>query len=379
MAWRVGACEELRSVRELNEAEWEASLGAHGFYASLPWLRVAEETADMPPFYLRSTISGGTRFATLPCYPMAAESPFPFCRVEFLATRFIESCASGEGARVAASLMPALFLGGRNPAHTRVGAAALERGAAGEREAAHDLLGGAEEAARDRALRSVGMLYVDEDDAPLRQALAERGYVSFPHHGAAVLDVPDEGFDAYVRGSGRHPLTTNMRNNVRREMKRLAAAGVRYESRELDPAAREEADRLEARLNRKYKTFDDRAVRRLREAVARQAGDHAGLEFARLEGHAVGSLLYFRRREELYVRTAGFDYEATEGLPVYFGLLFYHLIERARALGVRVIHYSVGTEEAKRRRGCRLVRQYAYVKGLAPGLHDAFAHHVAAG
>ncbi|MFT2017321.1 GNAT family N-acetyltransferase [Streptomyces sp. 796.1] len=379
MAPPIAPCEEVDHLADLDLERWDASLGAHDFYASSTWLRIAADTADLPPCYLRTAYSDDQHLATLACYPMAADSPFPFCRAEFLATRFLTSCATGSGARTAASLMPALFLGGRNPAHTRIGTGGLEPGSDAERAVLDRLLTGAERAAAARGLRSVGMLYVDEDAAPLRQALTEHGYVAFPHHEAAVLTVPAGGFDAYARGAADCPLTANMRNNVRRERKRLTAAGVRYRAGGLDPAALATADRLEGWLNRKYGTFDDAAVRRLRERIAAHAGDAAGLEFADLDGRTVGSLLYFRHRDELYVRTVGFDYAATDGLPVYFGLLFYHLIERAARCGVRTVHYSVGSAEAKRRRGCRLVRQHAYVKGLAPGLHAAFADAVAAG
>lgn len=198
------ACREASSVRDLDPFEWDASLGAGNFYASRPWLRVAEETADIPPFYLRLTIPGGA-LATLPCYPMAADSPFPFCRLNFLAAQFIESCAVGEGADVVNAMMPSLFLGGRNPAHTRIGASAVESDSAWQASVLHDLLAEAENAAQRRALRSVGMLYVDEGMTVLRQVLTERGYVCFPHYRAAVLDVPDGGFDAYIQGTHQTP------------------------------------------------------------------------------------------------------------------------------------------------------------------------------
>jgi len=47
--------------------------------------------------------------------------------------------------------------------------------------------------------------------------------------------------------------------------------------------------------------------------------------------------------------------------------------------GVRAIHYATGTEDAKRRRGCRMVRQHAYVKGLDRELHKDFQAAVMAG
>jgi Acetyltransferase (GNAT) domain len=363
--------DEMNSVIMIDSSEWDASLGSHFFYASSGWLAVAEKTADIPPFYLRAGSPGSSAVATLPCYPIAIDSPFPFCRVEFLATRFVTACASDNGALLAGELMPALFLGGRNPAHTGFGTAGVNSIAEGE-SASHALAAYAERAAADRGLRSVGMLYVDADDEVARRVLVERGYVAFPHYEAAILDVPGGGLNGYV-----HSLTPNGFKSARRELNKLANACTRYETCSFAPEVSSDVDRLEANLNRKYGgTFDDEAVRRLRETIGEILGDRVQIALARIDDRVVGSLVFMRWRDELYVRTAGFDYELIEGLPVYFGLMFYYLIAHAQRSSVRVIHYSTGSEEAKRRRGCRLVRQYAYVKGIDTRLHDAFADAV---
>jgi len=363
--------DEREVVDKVNAEQWDSTLGLHSFYASFGWLEVAERTADIPPFYL-ATETEPT--ATLPCYPLSMESPFPFCRIEFLARRFVPVCADGDGAELAARLMPTLFLGGRNPAHTGFGTALLDTPA--EREtAAHVLAGYAERAAAERGLNSVGMLYVDEDDEVARRVLAERGYASFSHHEASVLKVTGDDLEDYIRSRGRYGTKV-----VRQEIKRLDRAGVRFEMRPFGPELRDEVDRLEVNLNRKYGgTFDDDAVRRLREMIGDLLGERVLIGLALVGDRAAGSVLVLRWRDELYARTAGFDYELTDGLPVYFGLVFYNLIEYGQRTGVRAIHYATGTEDAKRRRGCRMVRQHAYVKGLDRELHKDFQAAVMAG
>lgn len=345
---------------------WNATLGPHLHYAGSGWLNVAHETADIPPFYLWAESADAGTAATLPCYPLAKESPFPFCRAHFLATRFAPGRDTPEGTRVFGELMPSLFLGGRNPAHTGFGTAGIESAALRE-EAVNALLAQAEREAGERELNSVGMLYVDQDDALARTVLAERGYVSFPHYEAAVLDVPPGDLAAYI---GTLPRAKRMRY----EVSQLERAGIRYEEHPLTPEARAEMERLESYHNVKYGgVFDEDALRSLRDAIERHLGSQTRILLAKLGDRTVGSLLFFTRGEELYIRTVGFDYEAIGKLPVYFGMLFYHLVGRAQATGIRQIHYSTGSEDAKRRRGCRLVRQYAYLRALDPKLHERLA------
>jgi predicted N-acyltransferase len=352
---------EFQTVLEISWAGWENSLGPHQFYASVDWLRIAEATADRPPFYLY-----GEQMTALPCYPLTTESPFPLCRADLMVRRALPGPA---GAALADRMMPTLFLGGRNPGHTGIGWAGLtdsdDRVAAG-----HALVAHAERVAAERGLRSVGMLYVDEDDDVVRHVLRDRDYVHVAHEQAAVLTVLGARPDDHVHGRDA--------GTVRRETRKLERAGVRFEVSSFASRFAQDVDRLEINLNRKYgNVFDDDAVRELRGTISAVLGDRLLVGLAGIDDRTVGSLLMMRWRDELYARTAGFDYPAIEGLPVYFGLLFYHLVGYASRTGVHTIHYSIGSADAKRRRGCRLVRQHAYLKALDTTLHRELTHRVA--
>lgn len=355
---------EIADVELLPFTQWDETLGIRSFYASSPWLKVAADTADQEPFHLYVRSADTSPAATLPCYPMTADSPFVFCRINFLAERFLGHPESDAGERIGHALMPSLFLGGRYPAHTRiaVGRAVDDRDSSDQ--LAHALLARAERTARDRGLNSIGMLYVDDDDALTRRVLDERGYVAFPHYEAGVLDVPAGDFHDYTSR-----LSSRRANGIRRERKKLAGAGVRYELRTVTPETLAEVDRLEANLNRKYGTLDETAMRRMRKTIASLAGDATRIAFARIGDQAVGSVLLFRHADEIFVRTTGFDYELANGLPVYFGLMFYYLVEYAQSVGVRKIHYSTGSAKEKQSRGCEMVRQLAYVKAFDRELH----------
>jgi predicted N-acyltransferase len=342
------------TVRAVPPAIWDATVGPGGFYAASGWLAVAEATADRPPVYLRT--AGGS----LPCYELAADSPVPFCRADVVAAGALGPDAD---------LMPSLFCGGRNPAHTTVHAT-------GDRPATVDaLVARAETVARERDLRSVGLLYVDGDDTVVRETLARRGFLGFPHEPAAVLAVPPGGFEAYLA-----TLPSKARVMVRGERRRLAGAGVTMSVRPLTPDLLDTVDALEDNVNDRYgRPFDRASVRHLRTVIAARLPGEVRVALAERDRQPCGSVLFFHWRDELYARTVGFDYAVQGRLPVYFGLVFYTLVEYAQRVGATRIRYSTGADRAKRSRGCALVAQYAYLKHLDRVRHAALVRRYSGG
>jgi predicted N-acyltransferase len=352
----------VKNCDELNRRKWETTIGPRSFYTCAGWLKVAERTADLPPFYLVSESASGIASGGLPCYVLDRSSPFPFCRADRVLSYALHDSVAGKD--IASALMPSLFLGGRNPAHTRLPAPP---------ETARALLDEAERQAAQRDLASVGMLYVDDDDHSTRSVLSERGYHSFAHYQAAVLDVPSGGFDEYLA-----MLSSDRRNAIRRERRALENAGVTFAVRQLRPDVNDEVDRLERNLNEKYGgVFDDEAVRKIRNVIAASLPESARIAFAHLDGRPCGSLVFFRWRDEIHARTAGFDYETCGKLPVYFGLLFYSLVEYSQENEIRQIFYSTGSAPTKQSRGCTLVTQHAYIKALSPQRDQRLAALVA--
>jgi hypothetical protein len=57
-------------------------------------------------------------------------------------------------------------------------------------------------------------------------------------------------------------------------------------------------------------------------------------------------------RGNAWASHAGFDYEAQGTLPVYFGVVFYGVMDFAAEHDLRVLDYRFKTEYAKRSRGC---------------------------
>jgi predicted N-acyltransferase len=353
----------LRDLGELDLAAWDAVQAPGGFYASTPWLRHAQATADLPPRYL-AAFRDGRLLGAVPAYPLGIDSPFVFCRTDAVVDA-IHRDRLGEPADWAAGLMPTLACGGRNPAHTRVGVAA-DLDSADRRAVIDAVVAAAGGEARAAGLRSVAFLYVDENDTPLRDALrADGGYVELVSDQAYLLELPDgDVFPAYLAGFRR-----KRRHALAREQRTLAAAGVTYQTQRLTDELVERIAPLELALYARHgTTADPTAFTGVLRSIARHTGDTAVVVTAHVAGRLAGFVLVFVYAGELYARQTGFDYPVVDGLPVYFGLVYSELVRLAGEWGMRRIDYSTGSGTAKRSRGCREVGQYAYVRTEDPDL-----------
>lgn len=355
------------SLPAIRAAGWDDLAGAFELYVSTSWLSVEERIASGPVTYVLG-LREGHLLAGLPCYVLGPETPpWPFARVDaFIARLFKER--GRDVAPVAAKLaraLPTVLCGGRRPGHARL---LLSQGLDGaeRRQLAGAVLEEAESFAKSSGAASVSFLYVDEDDRELREALQERGYAEFPSAIASRLAVPPD-FDMYLQELG-----ADRRNMVRRERKRLGAAGIEYGAQPLSEALLAEILPLELALCAKYGVeFSPADATRLHRAVAAEMGEQAQILTAQRDGKVRGFLVLIRWRDTLFGRQAGFDYEFQGDLPLYFGLIFYAAIEHAIRVGARHIEYGLGSEQAKALRGCVQRRQYGYLKAFEPEAHAA--------
>ncbi|MFF1560699.1 GNAT family N-acetyltransferase [Streptomyces sp. NPDC058279] len=353
-----------RALDEAATERWDALLGPRGFYAASPWLRHAQATADPAPYYFTAS-RDGRAVGVLPGYPLHPGTPFVFCSPGRVVDT-IHREATGEGAPWAAELLPALACGGRNPSHTKAGLAG-DLGPDEQHQVLSALVEAAEEEARQVGLEAVSFLYVDEDDAPLRAVLDERGYAALPGQSAYSLAVPEQdGFDAYLAR-----FDTRRRGKLNRELRALDDAGVSYRTQPLTEPLIEELAPLELALYAKYGTpADADAFKAVLRSVAANTASAARVTTAHVEGRLAGFALTFTHRGELYARQAGFDYAVQGRIPLYFGLVYYELLRLALREGISHIHYSTGSDRAKLSRGCTPRRQIAYVKARRTGLHE---------
>lgn len=377
---------------ELERAGWDGLLGAGDLYLSSRWLGLIERVGGVRPSYLLATgdlggggpstgSPGGDRaLAGLAVHDLGPEAPpWPFYRLDLLLPHLLRKAAGPGGevradlAEVAARTLPMALCGGRQPAHQRL----LVRPGLDPRvadEAAGAVFDAAMDLAAGRDLRTVSFLYVDAGDRRLRGLLERGGFETFPSATAAVMPIPWDDFSGYLASFGGH-----RRRRIESERRRLAAAGITFHDRAVEDPLIPELAALEVEHEAKYGVLDtvEQASRGYR-----LVNDVLGGSLRALTAEAGGRVRAFvvvvRWRDELYLRQAGFDYGFQGRLPLYFGLVFYHVVQYAIAHGFRTVYYSIESERAKASRGCRMVPQIGYVRALdpalAPGLAALAAH-----
>ena len=216
------------------------------------------------------------------------------------------------------------------------------------REVVSRLFAEAEDIARRNDERSVVCRCVDSGDILLRDVLRDRGYREIPGPDHLVLVPPPGGLDGYIDSfPSRHRIM------VRRELHKLREGRVALTVEPLTQDLIRTVAPLIVNLHKKYDVDDDCDSSTARLSVLRKAlkGSTYGV-VARVGDRVVGFMELIVYRGNAWGNHAGFDYEASGTLPVYFGVAFYGVMDFAAEHGLRVLDYRFGTENAKRSRGC---------------------------
>ena len=370
---------EARSVDELPPAAVDRLLGGRAFWTSRRWLRCAERLPGHRFRYLHLARPDGDLVGLLPCQLVTGPDTLLFYDVpRMLATgggfgdpdRLSED-ERGELARAQAALgdgsglYPALVAAcpgsysapGLDPCLDGAGRRAALRGLA-------DLL--AETAVR-LGCRCWGALYVPPGAGELDWPEAERGCVGAD----CVIDVAWPDLDAYL---GSLPVA---RRSRRRERRAFLDSGIEVAVVRGAAALTDDLVPLQAALRGKYGLDDRPGPLAVGLAAMRVCLDDEIVVFrAERAGRAVGFVLAFEHEAALYLRVAGFDYEALRGRDYcYFNLAQYEPLRWAIERGLRRVHYGVGAYGPKLSRGCRLEARsaaLAFSGPLAPAARAAF-------
>jgi predicted N-acyltransferase len=348
------------SLQRLDEAGWDHLAGGGDLYATTAWLRFVEDAMQGAPTYLlgwdRDRLASG-----LACYWFPPDATYaPMARVDRMLRRahLTPGLSRGERrrrGRTLTGLLPTLCCGSRQLSYSRL-LLAPGLSAHSARAAAGEMLAAAELLARELGAASLSFNWVDAHDEPLRGELLARGFTEFFSQRRCVLEVDD--LDGYLRRFRSH-----RRVLIRRELRALDEAGVRFEVGGLADVPVDVLAALEHNLLRRYGVRRSlaQAEASLREARARFGGDGIAVT-ATLDGAISAFAVFLRWRDQLCARHVGFDYGQQADLPLYFGTLFYFPVQIAAALGVRVLDYGTGSIETKASRGCRVIDQYGYVR-----------------
>jgi len=360
--------EILTAATELDRCGWDDRLlRSSDFYQSSTWLKAVESVNSLPRYYLVATDRNGQALAGLAAHVMSRQAPpYTFYRLDLALPRLAarpdraELGIAGVAGREALTLMPHLLLGGRQAAHTRLlladGLTPAER-----TEAIAALLDEAERLAGSVGARAMAFMFVDEGSWLLAE-LAGRGYLSFRHATAGVMDIDFTSFDGYLERFSAH-----RRQRIRSERRAFAAAGVTFHRRAM-PDVIDEITPLAMALEWRYGPTDDSVAdaRRGHQVISDALGDRAVVLTAEEGGKIRGFVLALHWQDAMVLRSAGFDYDYQGRLPLYYGVVFYQAVDYALAAGVRQIYYSIEASEAKRSRGCRMIDEYSMVLALDP-------------
>jgi hypothetical protein len=94
---------------------------------------------------------------------------------------------------------------------------------------------------------------------------------------------------------------------------------------------------------------------------------------ARCDEQPVGYLELMVYRNNAWAGQAGFDYEFQGTLPLYFGVLFYGLMDFASSMDLASIDYSFDSAKPKMSRGCISRTTLRLIRVLDPADHNRLA------
>lgn len=166
----------------------------------------------------------------------------------------------------------------------------------------------------------------------------------------AWIPVPDGGWEGYLDSLGYKRSV-----RVRRDRRRFEEAGYRVEHLTLDECCAEAGHLLACTQRRYGHAADAKVLTESFEDQARAMRGRTEVFLARTaEGRPIGFCLYYVWGDSLYLRAAGFDYEALAGAAEYFNVVYYLPLEHASERGVRRVHAGIEASEAKALRGGQL-------------------------
>lgn len=156
-------------------------------------------------------------------------------------------------------------------------------------------------------------------------------------------------------------LPRRKRENVRRGVRQFESRGFDVRVGRLSEWLSQAAP-LMVNLLHKYGQSDTlEQVTRYLAAQVQDLDDQSVVFTASDQGRLVAFVHFYQNGERLVARSAGFDYEATDGSSAYFNLLIYEPLRYALAHGYRVLELGTTADAAKMLRGATLEPRWSLV------------------
>lgn len=225
------------------------------------------------------------------------------------------------------------------------------------------LLDGIEAYATDRKF-GIAFIGVSGDDEMQTEALRDRRYLETEVQPTTCLDVKWRDFEGYVDYLRRR--SKSAAGTARRERDRNRSSGVHIRcvpSNSVDPLAFYTLAQEHYRhKNGQDPLYGPRFLPQLIQAL----GDDFLVFEAERHGQRVAMLGIVRSGDVGWLSCLGIDLRNRSNDFTYFNLVFYHLADRAAALGLRTLLYGNGAYHAKRMRGCRLTVSRLFYQPYRP-------------
>lgn len=343
--------EAVTHVDALSAPAKELTARASHLYARQRWLELEREAHPGSQVHVHVEHDGSRAVGAAYRFDVGS-NPWPAARLDLFVA---EQCAQPPEAT--ATLLPAWLLGGRRPGHTRVLTAGLP---AGRREVLRRLVAATAEHAVADGAAAVAGLSCARADLDLALAFSDLGAVRLPSPGLNRLQLPDGGWEGWLTS-----LPRKRRSAELADARKLCEGGVQLSCQPLRSQDVEQLLPLELALYEKYgHDYRHDEADRLHRAYVAHLGADALLVRAERDGALIGFASLVRAGSTAYVRQAGFDAAACEGLPVYFGAVYQEPVRWAAAAGVRTLDLSTSMDDVKRRRGAVTWARDAWVLPL---------------
>lgn len=330
-AYETFLVDEAASASALSKSSWDALVTPGELFASHAWMHHLEFAAGPDPV-LCCWVDGALS-AAVPMWSGEASSGGLFHLPGF----FPE--VRGPWSR------PFLWLGARRSVHN---ALPCVRGPQRTSVQAR-VLNAARERAREWGRAGVIMPYMPLAAATELAACHADARVLL-HAAEAVADIPAGGKDALLSRLGRHN-----RKRRRAEQRSFAQAGYTIDVAEIDGVVDAAAD-LITRNRRKYGSEQGSDWMHRVFAAQRRVGlfDQAVVLVCRRATQVVALVVCYRHGDVLHVRYYGSERTTDSRCSPYFVLAGHAPLEYAAATGLRTVHLSTSSLEAKARRGATL-------------------------
>lgn len=336
-------------------------LPTHHLHVATPWLRRLEIFGNFNPQYVLAR-QGGQSIGGLSTHRIDRDLGDTRIRID-------RALADGTpNKELIENILPCRVVGGLMDGRT--GAGFLSGLSLRERAVVVDrLFAEAEHLAAREGEKSVACRCVDSGDLLLRSVLRSRGYIEVPGHQHFILATPAGGLEGYIASFRKQ-----RRTMIRREIRKLRDANVTITVETLTRELVGSVLPLITNLNNRYGIESGVDDARAELGMLRKLFKHdAYAVVARHGGQPVGYMDLIVYRNNAWTGQAGFDYEFQGTLPLYFGVLFYGLMDFATSTHLASIDYSFGTAQAKMSRGCVSRPTLRLIRVLDPADHNRFA------